>query len=140
MGNIFIGQKSTGEPQFYRFDKPKNPEFPQMIELFARTEWVIGDEPLIPVHIDDSVSSLSAILLNEEYYETLLLGRDVIDGISILKPTYLIPFKAKAWLDLKTKKNKGWPLIQEISKNIRMIFKAYHFYGVGRWSEVARSG
>ncbi|WP_418750055.1 hypothetical protein [Frisingicoccus sp.] len=106
-GEYLHRAKSTGEPQFYRFDKPQNPEFPQMIELFARTEWAIGDEPLIPVHIDDSVSSLSAILLNEEYYESLLSGREVIDGISILKPTYLIPFKAKAWLDLKTKKEQG---------------------------------
>lgn len=106
-GEYLNRAKSMEQPQFYRFDKPKNPEFPQMIELFARTEWAIGNEPLIPVYIDDSVSSLSAILLNEEYYETLLIGRDVIDRISILKPTYLIPFKAKAWLDLKTKKEQG---------------------------------
>ena len=25
-------------PQFYRFDKPENPDYPKMIELFARTE------------------------------------------------------------------------------------------------------
>lgn len=106
-GEYFHRAKSTGQPQFYRFDKPKNPEFPQMIELFARTEWMIGDESFIQVHIDDAVSSLSAILLNEEYYKTLLMGRDVIDGISVLKPTYLIPFKAKAWLDLKMKKEQG---------------------------------
>lgn len=91
--------KSNGKPQFYRFDKPQNPAYPQMLELFARTEWLLTDEMLTPIHIDDSVSSLSAILLNEEYYKILLIGRTVIDGISILKPTYLIPFKAKAWLD-----------------------------------------
>lgn len=30
--------KSTGAPQFYRFDKPKSSGFPYMIELFSRTE------------------------------------------------------------------------------------------------------
>jgi hypothetical protein len=65
------------------------------------------DAILTPIHIDDSVSSLSAILLNDAYYELLLAGRDVIDGISILKPSWLIPFKAKAWLDLNEKLEHG---------------------------------
>ena len=28
--------RSNGSPQFYRFEKPENKEFPKMIELFAR--------------------------------------------------------------------------------------------------------
>lgn len=35
------------------------------------------------------------------------MGREIIDGISILKPAWLIPFKAKAWLDLNEKTNLG---------------------------------
>jgi hypothetical protein len=100
--------KSSGEPQFYRFDKPEKPGYPSMIELFSRSSWMIEqDAVLTPIHIDDSVSSLSAILLNDEYYELLLAGRDVIEGISVLKPSCLIPFKAKAWLDLNEKLNRG---------------------------------
>jgi hypothetical protein len=100
--------KSSGEPQFYRFDKPEEPGYPSMIELFSRSSWMIDqDAVLTPIHIDDSVSSLSAILLNDAYYELLLAGRDVIDGISILKPSWLIPFKAKAWLDLNEKLEHG---------------------------------
>ena len=30
--------RSNGKPQFYRFEKPENQEFPKMIELFARTD------------------------------------------------------------------------------------------------------
>ena len=33
------------------------------------------------------------------YYQLLMRGRKVIDGISVLSASYLIPFKAKAWLD-----------------------------------------
>lgn len=100
--------KSSGAPQFYRFDKPMQEGFPQMIELFSRTGYILerGSE-LTPVHIDDSVSSLSAILLNDAYYTALLRGRDVIEGISVLRPTWLIPFKAKAWLDLNERKERG---------------------------------
>ena len=62
---------------------------------------------MTPIHIDDSVSSLSAILLNDTYYQALLQGRDVIDGFSVLQHSYLIPFKAKAWLDLKARSQRG---------------------------------
>ena len=62
---------------------------------------------LTPLHIDDSVSSLSAILLNDEYYQALLHGRDIIDGFSVLKHSWLIPFKAKAWLDLNARSLRG---------------------------------
>lgn len=100
--------KSSGTPQFYRFDKPAQAGFPQMIEMFSRTGYILesGSE-LTPIHIDDSVSSLSAILLNDAYYRSLLQGRDVIDGFSVLRPTWLIPFKAKAWLDLSERKGRG---------------------------------
>lgn len=79
-----------------------------MIELFSRSSWMIErDAVLTPIYIDDSVSSLSAILLNDAYYELLLKGNEVIEGISILKPTWLILFKAKAWLDLNAKMEQG---------------------------------
>ena len=100
--------RSNGSPQFYRFEKPENKEFSKMIELFARTDAVLHpNAALIPLHIDDAVSSLSAILLNQEYYQLLMSGRKVIDGVSVLNASYLIPFKAKAWLDLNDKKNAG---------------------------------
>lgn len=96
--------RSSGEPQFYRFDKPSDPRFPKMIELFARSSWILKENAILtPIHIDDSVSSLSAILLNNAYYQALLEGRDVIGGLSILRPEWIIPFKAKAWLDLREK-------------------------------------
>jgi hypothetical protein len=107
--------KSSGEPQFYRFDKPEELGYPSMIELFSRSGWTMEkDAVLTPIHIDDSVSSLSAILLNDVYYELLLRGRKVIDGISVLRPTYLIPFKAKAWLDLNEKMERGESLYRKI--------------------------
>jgi len=100
--------KSNGKPQFYRFDKPLRSGYPAMIELFARTDYILEEDgQLTPVHIDENVSSLSAILLNESYYEVLLRGRDVIDGISVLGPGWLIPFKAKAWLDLNRRRDAG---------------------------------
>lgn len=100
--------KSSGQPQFYRFDRPREAEFPSMIELFARTDFLLeGAAELTPLHIDDNIYSLSAILLNDAYYQVLLSGREIIDGFSVLKPCWLIPFKAKAWLDLSQRADSG---------------------------------
>lgn len=97
--------KSTGTPQFYRFDKPQTKHFPYMIELFSRSPFeLMAPTHLTPLPIDDTVSSLSAILLDEDYYQMLVEGRKTINSVVVLSERYLIPFKAKAWLDLTERK------------------------------------
>lgn len=96
------------KPQFYRFDKPEDDSYPKMIELFCRSDFELHEMTgITPIHIDDSVSSLSAILLDDDYYKVLLEGKVVADGLSVLRPEYLILFKAKAYLDLKHRKDSG---------------------------------
>jgi len=110
--------KSSGSPQFYRFDKPKSPDFPFMIELFAKSESIFESDTHVcrPLHLGDELSSLSAILLNDDYYQLLLKGRTILSEVPILSHTYLVLFKAKAWLDLSQRKAAG----QEIKgKDIR---------------------
>ena len=95
-------------PQFCRFDKPEDDEFPKMIELFCRSDFKLKNaKGITPIHIDDEVSSLSAILLNDDYYKALLNGKEVRNGLSVLRPEYIILFKAKAYLDLKKRKDSG---------------------------------
>lgn len=38
--------KSSGTPQFYRFDRPTQPEFPYMLELFSRKGDIFENEPV----------------------------------------------------------------------------------------------
>ena len=81
-----------------------------MLELFSRVNMNIlkdHSSQCIPLHLGEDISSLSAILLNETYYQFLLSGRIKIREITILEPMHLIPFKAKAWLDLKYKHESG---------------------------------
>lgn len=111
--------KSTGEPQFYRFTNPKSRDYPYMIELFSRRADAIAlsdDAVLTPLPLDHEISSLSAILLDDAYYQFLRKGKTIIDGIPILDAMHLIPFKAKAWLDLRQRKEAG---AKVDSKNIR---------------------
>ena len=111
--------RSTGESEFYRFTNPQSRDYPTMIELFTRQLDAIAlpaDAVLTPLPLEDEVSSLSAILLNEDYYEFLKQGRVQVSGVTILDAPYLIPFKAKAWIDLSDRKAAGE---QVDSKNIR---------------------
>lgn len=81
-----------------------------MIELFSRRpDFQVDKEDtyLTPLPIADDISSLSAIMLDENYYQLMLQGREVINGIPILKEEYLILFKVKAWLDLRKRKMQG---------------------------------
>lgn len=111
--------KSTGKAQFYRFSSPKSREYPYMLEIFSRNPDAISLKDgahLAPVPIDDEVSSLSTILLNEAYYKLLKTGHVIVDDVPVLQPACLIPFKVKAWLDLSERKARGE---QVDSKNIR---------------------
>lgn len=103
-------QKSTNLPEFYRFSKPKSKDYPFMIELFSRSRnlnEIDSTQQIVPIHVDDAVSSLSAILLNSDYYAFLTSGVKKINGISVLDAEHIIPFKSKAWLDLSARKRNG---------------------------------
>ena len=126
-GQYEIREKSNGEPEFFRFKNPKDISFPKEIELFSRKSHVFQYEDadrLTPIHISDEISSLSAILLNDEYYQFLNTGLIEIEGIQILNYTHIIPFKAKAWLDLKQRKENGEQVdTRNISKHKNDIFR-----------------
>ena len=110
--------KGKGKEQFYRFSNPKDNRFPKMIGLFSRTPEYLDSKlsRLGPIHISDEVISLSAILLDDEYYELLKQGIVVYEDVSVLDMKQIILFKMKAWLDLSSRKAAGE---QIDSKNIK---------------------
>ena len=126
-GEYQIKRRSNGQPQFYRFSHPRNLAFPKMIELFSRSQNPIILHPnshLTLLHVDEEISSLSAILLNDDYYRFLLNGRTVSDDVSILDAEHIIPFKMKAWLDLKNKKREGMHVdSHDIKKHCLDVFR-----------------
>ena len=111
--------KSTGKPQFYRFTHPAKAEYPAMIELFSRKSDLITlpeGAVLAPIPLEENIASLSAILLDDSYYQFLREGKHVLNGVTVLGAPYIIPFKMKAWLDLSERKKSG----EEVdSKDIR---------------------
>lgn len=125
-GSYRFGWKNSEKAHFYRFTEPRS-GYPSMIELFSREPDYIN---YIPIHIDENTSSLSAILLNDDYYKFMLAGRRIVSGISVLDTEHLIPFKMYAWLDLKDRKARGEHV------NERDLKK--HKYDVFRLLQIAR--
>lgn len=114
------------QKKFYRFNNPSDTSYPKMIELFSRNNDInlVPDSHLEPIHISDDVSSLSAILLNDDYYNLLLDGKREIDGYSVLDEKYLIPFKAKAWCEMTDRQSNGEEgLSKHIKKHFRDVYR-----------------
>jgi len=112
-------QKSTGKRLFYRFHGPRTEGFPEMLELFARVPDALdlkADAAITPIPVDEEISSLSAILMNDDYYNFVMAQRSTIDGLSLVKADGLIPLKARAYVDLSNRKAAGEAVD---SKNIR---------------------
>ena len=102
-------QRSSGKRLFYRFHSPRDSTYPDMLELFSRkpdTIMVPKGCHLTPLPQEEEISSLSAILLDPEYYSFIQAGKRIIDGLPTLCPEYLILMKVKAWLNhCSTSKN-----------------------------------
>lgn len=101
-----IGSKKL----FYRFINPKAKGYPKVIELFSRKP----DSITIPegfhltdIPIDEEASSLSAILLDDEYYRFTLANTTLSDGLHHANDIALIVLKAKAFLNNKIRKEEG---------------------------------
>jgi len=122
-------QRSTGKKVFYRFDKPVDPSYPARLELFSRNlaDLLLKDgSHLTPIPVGEDVSSLSAILLNDDYYGFLHARKRNIGGVPVVGEECLIPLKARAWLDLTARKEAGEHVdSRDIKKHRNDIFRLY---------------
>ena len=128
-GGYEVQEKSTGEKQFYRFQKPANADYPFMLELFSRQPDVLQvaeGSHLTPLPIEEDVSSLSAILLDNDYYDFIRAGRQEIDGLPMVGAAQLIALKARAWLDLTEREKQGEKIDSKtIKKHKNDVFRLY---------------
>lgn len=122
-------QQSTGKKLFYRFNEPEDETFPWMLELFSRIPdalTVKGKTHLTPIPVDEEISSLSAILLDEAYYGFIHDSKKENGGFTVVPPECLIPLKAKAWLDLTERRDAGKEVNKkDIKKHKNDVFRLF---------------
>ncbi len=130
-GNYEKREKSTEERKYYRFLKPGNADFPYQLELFSRKPDILdleGEPHLTPIPVDDDLSSLSAILLNDDYYHLTIDHCIIEDAINRANTEALICLKAKAFLDMQARKEKGEKIDErQIRKHKADVFRLVLF-------------
>lgn len=112
--------------ELFRFLEPKN-GFPVQIELLSKYPDVLGVPTgfhLTPIPVGEEIPSLSAILLDEEYYRHTIDSSIIEGGICIANPLSLLCLKVKAFLNL-TEEKKINPNVRsaDIKKHRDDVFK-----------------
>ncbi len=94
--------------ELYRFVDGR-PEYPEMIELLSRRLdfWKRSDAVVEPFPMGEEVSSLSAIILDDDYYDFTIEHSRITDGIRHADPLALIALKTRAYLNLLRDKTNG---------------------------------
>ena len=85
-------------------------DYPGQIELFTRhPDFVLEDETseVAPLSFDGAVSSLSAIILDDGYYEFIRDNATNVEGITLLDALHIIPLKMRAHSDINRSYEEG---------------------------------
>lgn len=127
-GGYKTREASKSEPRYYRFRYPENKDCPAMIEIFARNESSLelkDGQYIIPVK-EDSAEQLSAILLDDEYFE--LIRNNLVkseSGIPLINAVANICLKARAHRELFDRRQAGDKTAEEkaIQKHLKDIWR-----------------
>lgn len=93
----------------YRFDNPDD-GYPVQIELLSRHPDILGEPSgfvIEPIPAGDELSSLSAIIMDDDYYHFTIRNSFVDGGLRIAHPVALMALKARAYLNLLAEKEEG---------------------------------
>jgi hypothetical protein len=119
--------KAEDGRQLYRFVKPEDERYPVMIEIFTRKPEGIDlaeGQRVVPLKLDDDSASLSAILLNDDYYSLVREQHNEEKNLPFANPVALIPLKSRAYLDLAERAAKGEKVKgEDIAKHRTDVFR-----------------
>ncbi len=105
----YITKTANGKPQYYRFEQPKSEEYPIMIEIFSRESNTLFDnlfEKAIKISIEEEIMSLSALILDDDYYEFVKQNTNKYKNIHIANEESLVVLKMYAYNNLLIEKEK----------------------------------
>jgi len=95
--------------EMYRFIT-KRFDYPVKIELLSKHPDILGEASgfhIEPIPVGEDTSSLSAIIMDEDYYNLTINGGVMIDGLNVADFRTLVCLKVKAYLNLLDEKAQG---------------------------------
>lgn len=128
-GNYKMRERKLGEgketvPELFRFYQPQNEGFPFQLELLSKQSDILSaptDFHLTPVPVGEDVSSLSAILMDDEFYHFALTHSVTEEDIHVADTAGLICLKIKAYLNLSEQEPPAHT--NDIRKHMSDVFK-----------------
>lgn len=115
-------------PKYYRFKNPAKAECPKMIEIFARNEFgleLAEGQHIVPI-TDSAAEKLSAILLDDEYFDLIRKNIKTSEsGIPLINALANICLKARAHRELFERKQAGDQTVDEkdVQKHLKDIWR-----------------
>lgn len=126
-GKYELWQTMSEKTQFYRFIKPQMVNFPLQVELFSRQSDMIqvpDGAHLTPIPVGEDLSSLSAILLDDDYYHYATSHTVVLDDLHFIDRDAVVLLKAIAYISNSNRKARGESVrSEEITKHKNDIFR-----------------
>ncbi len=124
---VFLGkyqqnEKTQEAPSYYRFSRPMDQEFPEIVEIFAKAsgEIVLREgQYIIPIQ-NNSEAQLSAILLDDEYFNLIRSNSIKSEGgYSVINPFANICLKARAFKELQERNEEP----KKIRKHLKDVLR-----------------
>lgn len=87
----------------FRFCDSEDKSYPEQLELFAIHDGdssIATDQHIIPIETPEFYNYLSAILLDQDYYDLLVQHTTNVEGLHVATAEVLIPLKIHAHLNL----------------------------------------
>ncbi len=119
-GDYSYTKQTNGEDKtiFYRFTlRNSDSPYPKMLELFTKNDDIelADNQRAFPV-AEDSDESLSAMLIDNEFYPLIISNLEEIDGVTIISVPALIILKMHAFNDFTRQKSEG---VTQLSRQIK---------------------
>lgn len=106
-----INQVGASVYALYRFTlQDENLAYPQKIELLSRHSDLLGEPSgfhIEPIPTDELNQSLSAIIMDDDYYNFTVHHSEEIEGLMIADNLALIALKVNAYLNLISEREEG---------------------------------
>lgn len=113
-GQYHNGKRKRGENkepayEMYRFTEPTE-GYPLQVELLACHSDLLGEPSgfhIEPLPKEEEQYSLSAIMMDEDFYQLTVRNSEVVDGLRVADAYALVGLKARAYLNLLTERENG---------------------------------
>jgi hypothetical protein len=127
-GRYEIQESKDGKPTFYRFRKPEEADYPAQIEIFSQRPEDLplrGNQHIVPIKDAPDGAALSAILLEDDYFELIKRTMQKIKGLPVASTEVVMALKCRAFNDLTDRKAAGDPTANsdEIKKHRNDILR-----------------